>query len=101
VVLVLELRLFLRPAAIGDSRLFMFEKRLLKLKTSGAHTSMQRPQLVHWLDKITGLIPLEAPFKAGLMIWGSGQTAKQSMQSSQASRFTALTRKGARALSRL
>ena len=66
-------------------------KRVAKRKTSFEQTSMQRPQLLQSPDKTTGLEP-GAPRSAGVMTWGSGQTAKQSMQSSQAARASALTR---------
>lgn len=57
--------------------------------TPAWQTSMHRPQLVQFAAVTTGV---PAPFSAGLMTWTSGQTLKQSPQSSHAPRRAAATR---------
>ena len=52
----------------------LWSNRVVKRKTSRLQTSIQRPQLVQCSERITGPTPLAAPFSAGRITFGSGQT---------------------------
>ena len=49
--------------------------RLANEKTLSGHASMHAPQLVQSPEIMTGPAPVRSPFKAGVITWGSGQTA--------------------------
>ena len=59
--------------------------------TNSSQTSIQRAQRMQSALAIAGERPCGAPYSAGAITCGSGQTRKQSPQAVQRSRFTALT----------